>query len=72
MSVTITTMTNEEARLEFFNEQIKQHRQKLHWWKHQKPHKQYSLVHIMERCSYHGDAIAYLQSAIDALEQEDK
>ncbi len=72
MSITIIALDYKDSRLEFFQEQKKLHEQKLHWWKHQKPYKQYGLLTIQEKCDYHGSAIAYLEDAIRALEQEGK
>lgn len=72
MNVTISVLDYVASRLEFFNEQKKQHEQKLHWWRNQKPYKQFSLIYIMEKCEEHGIAIAYLDDAIRALEREDK
>ena len=67
MAVKIVAMGYEASRLEFFEEQKKLHEQKLRWWKHQKPCKQYSSIYIHEKCSNHGAAIQYLSDAINAL-----
>ena len=67
MDVKIVAMGYEESRLEFFEEQKKLHEQKLHWWMHQKPYKQYSPNVIYEKCSEHGAAISYLEDAIRAF-----
>lgn len=66
-AVKIVVMGYEASRLEFFEEQKKLHEQKLQWWKHQKPYKQYSSIYIHEKCSKHGAAIQYLSDAINAF-----
>lgn len=70
MDVKIVAIGYEESRLEFFTEQKKLHEQKLHWWMHQKPYKQYSPNVIYEKCSEHGAAISYYEDAINALKKD--
>lgn len=67
MPILLQVLNYEESRLEFLREEVKLHEQKLHWWRHQKPGKQYSLAEIMFRCAYHGNAVAYLNDAIVSL-----
>lgn len=69
MDAKIIARNHEESRLEFFEEQKKLHEQKLHWWKHQKPYKQYSSIYIHEKCSEHGAAILYFEDAISAFKK---
>lgn len=70
MTKTIIEMDYAASRLAFFEKQRKLHEQKLHWWKHQKPYKQYDEWVIYEKCSYHGAAICYLEDVIRAFKQE--
>lgn len=69
MAETIISLDYADSRLAFFEEQKKLHQQKLHWWKHQKPYKQYDAQTIHEKCSYHGEAICYFEDAINALKE---
>lgn len=69
----LIVQTYEKSRLEFFTELKNHHERKLHWWKHQKPHKK-GFEHcdpmaIYEKCSYHGAAIQYCEDAIKALQE---
>lgn len=70
MNETIIVLNYEDSRLEFFREQRKIHEQKLHWWKHQNPFKQFDPYIIHQKCSDHGAAISYINDAIEALKQE--
>lgn len=72
MEETIIALDYEASRLEFFKEQKRMHERKLHWWKGQKPYKQYDMQLIYDKCSFHGAAINYCEDAIKTLEQEDK
>lgn len=71
MTETIIVLSHKESRLEFFLEQRKMHEQKLHWWKHQKPYKQYDPCTIQQKCSDHGAAVAYYDEAIKALKYKE-
>lgn len=59
-----------EARLEHFKAQRERRRKTLHWWKYQKPYKQYDAQTIQEMCSELGREIGYLDDVIAMLEKE--
>jgi len=61
-------MNREEARIEHFKAVRERRRKSLHWWKYQKPEKQYDLKTIQEMCSELGREIGYLDDVIEMLE----
>lgn len=63
--MTLKTVSYEQARLEYFQEQKRACERKLHWWKHQKPYKQYDPITIQEKCSDFGQKIAFYEDAIE-------
>jgi alpha-D-ribose 1-methylphosphonate 5-phosphate C-P lyase len=62
-------MNRQEARLEHFKAVREKRKKTLHWWKYQKPYKQYDLQTIQETCAEHGAAISYLDDVIEMLEK---
>ena len=67
--MTIRGVSYKEARLEHFKAQRERRRKTLHWWKYQKPYKQYDLQTIQEMCSEVGREISYLDDVIEMLEK---
>ena len=65
-------MDYETSRIAFFEEQKRIHEKKLDWWEKQKPNKRHSAITIYEMCSYHGEAVCYLDDAINALRKEER
>ena len=63
--MTLEAISYEQARLEYFREQKRKCEQKLHWWKHQKPYKQYDLIAIQGKCFDFGQKIAFYEDAIE-------
>ena len=63
--MTIRVVSYKEARLEHFKEKRERRRKTLHWWKYQKPYKQYDLQTIQEMCSELGREISYLDDVIE-------
>jgi hypothetical protein len=70
MSV-IRAVPYKEARLEHFKETRERRKKTLHWWKYQKPYKQYGLQTIQEMCSDLGREISYLDDVIELLEKKE-
>jgi hypothetical protein len=66
---TIRVISYKESRLDYFRRMKEQHVKALHWWKYQKPHKQYYPQTIQETCAEHGAAISYLDDVIEMLEK---
>ena len=67
--MTIRIVPYKEARLEHFKAMRERRRKTLHWWKYQKPYKQYNLQTIQEMCSELGWEISYLDDVIAMLEK---
>ena len=65
----IRAMSYAESRLEHFKSVREKRKKTLHWWKYQKPHKQYDLQTIQEMCSDLGREISYLDDVIAMLEK---
>lgn len=64
----LVSVPYEEVRREFFLLLMDKFSKKLKWWQRQKPGKRYSLIAIMGECSACGDAIGFIQDAINALD----
>ena len=58
-----------ESRLEHFKALRERRRKTLHWWKYQKPYKQYDPKTIQEMCSDLGREIGYLDDVNEMLEK---
>ena len=67
--MTIRAMSYKEARLEHFKATREKRKKTLHWWKYQKPGKQYSHQTIHGMCSELGSEISYLDDVIAMLER---
>ena len=67
--MTIRIVPYKEARLEHFKSVREKRKKTLHWWKYQKPYKQYDLQTIQEMCSEVGREISYLDDVIAMLEK---
>ena len=67
--MTIRAMSYAESRLDHFKAVREKRKKTLHWWKHQKPYKQYDLQTIQEMCSEVGREIGYLDDVIEMLEK---
>jgi len=67
--MTIRIVPYKEARLEHFKAQRERRRKTLHWWRYQKPGKQYSQQTIWEMCADLGNEISYLDDVIQMLEK---
>ena len=65
----IRAMSYAESRLDHFKALGERRRKTLHWWKYQKPYKQYDLQTIQEMCSELGREIGYLDDVIEMLER---
>ena len=65
----IRAISYKESRLEHFKAVREKRKKTLHWWKHQKPYKQYDLQTIQEMCSELGREISYLDDVIEMLEK---
>ena len=65
----IREVTYAESRLDHFKTLRERRRKTLHWWKYQKPYKQYDLQTIQEMCSEVGREISYLDDVIAMLEK---
>ena len=63
--MTIRVVSYKEARLDHFKATREKREKTLHWWKYQKPHKQYDLQTIQEMCSELGREIGYLDDVIE-------
>ncbi len=67
--MTIRIVPYKEARLEHFKAVREKRKKTLHWWKYQKPYKQYDLQTIQEMCSEVGREISYLNDEIAMQER---
>ncbi len=67
--MTIRIVPYKEARLDHFKALRERRRKTLHWWKYQKPYKQYDAQTIQEMCSELGREIGYLDDVIELLEK---
>jgi len=67
--MTIRAMSYAESRLEHFKAVREKRKKTLHWWKYQKPGKQYSQQTIWEMCADLGNEISYLDDVIAMLER---
>jgi len=65
----IRAVSYEESRLEHFKAVREKRKKTLHWWKCQKPYKQYDLQTIHGMCSELGCEIGYLDDVIAMLER---
>ena len=65
----IISMSYKESRLEYFKVVRERRKKTLHWWKYQKPGKQYSQQTIHGMCSDLGWEISYLDDVIQMLEK---
>lgn len=62
-------MTLDELRVEHFKAKRERRKKTLHWWKYQKPEKQYAAQTIQQMCSELGREIGYLDDVIEMLEK---
>jgi hypothetical protein len=67
--MTIRAVSYKESRIEHFKALRERRRKTLHWWKYQKPYKQYDLQTIQEMCAELGREIGYLDDVIEMLEK---
>ncbi len=67
--MTIRIVPYKEARLEHFKAVREKRKKTLHWWKYQKPGKQYGEQTIHGMCSDLGREISYLDDVIQMLEK---
>ena len=67
--MTIRAVPYKKARLEHFKAVREKRKKTLHWWKYQKPYKQYDLQTIHGMCSELGSEIGYLDDVIEMLEK---
>lgn len=65
----IRAVSYKESRLEHFKSVREKRKKTLHWWKWQKPYKQYDLQTIQEMCSELGREIGYLDDVIEMFEK---
>ena len=65
----IRAMSYTESRLDHFKAVRKKRKKALHWWKYQKPYKQYDAQTIQEMCSELGREIGYLDDVIEMFEK---
>jgi hypothetical protein len=65
----IRAVPYEEARLDHFKATREKREKTLHWWKYQKPGKQYDQQTIWGMCSDLGNEISYLDDVIAMLEK---
>ena len=63
----IRAISYKESRLEHFKSVREKRKKTLHWWKYQKPYKQYDAQTIQEMCSELGREIGYLDDVIEML-----
>ena len=68
--MTIRAVPYKEARLEHFKATREKREKTLHWWKYQKPGKQYYQQTIHGMCSDLGWEISYLDDVIQMLENQ--
>ena len=69
--MTIRAMSYAESRLEHFKATREKRKKTLHWWKYQKPGKQYYQQTIQEMCADLGNEISYLDDVIELLEKKE-
>jgi hypothetical protein len=67
--MTIRAISYTESRLEHFKAMRERRKKTLHWWKYQKPGKQYGEQTIHGMCSELGREIGYLDDVIEMLEK---
>jgi len=67
--MTIRIVPYKEARLEHFKAVREKRKKTLHWWKYQKPGKEYYELTIRGRCSELESEISYLDDVIEMLEK---
>ena len=67
--MTIRIVSYAESRLDHFKAVREKRKKTLHWWKYQKPYKQYGLQTIHGMCSDLGREISYLDDVIQMLEK---
>ena len=67
--MTIRIVSYKEARLAHFKAVREKRKKTLHWWKYQKPGKEYYEFTIRGRCSELGSEISYLDDVIAMLEK---
>ena len=65
----IRVVPYKEARLEHFKATREKREKTLHWWKYQKPSKQYDEQTIWGMCADLGNEISYLDDVIAMLER---
>jgi len=65
----IRAIPYKESRLEHFKSVREKRKKTLHWWKYQKPYKQYDQQTIWEMCADLGNEISYLDDVIEMLEK---
>jgi len=68
--MTIRVVPYAESRLAYFKATRERRRKTLHWWKYQKPGKQYGQQTIHGMCSDLGWEISYLDDVIQMLENQ--
>ena len=67
--MTIRIVPYKGARLEHFKATREKRKKTLHWWKYQKPGKQYGQQMIWKMCDDLGNEIGYLDDVIAMLEK---
>ena len=67
--MTIRIVPYKEARLEHFKATREKRKKTLHWWKYQKPGKQYRQQTKWEMCADLGNEIGCLDDVIEMLEK---
>jgi len=67
--MTIRAMSYAESRLEHFKAVREKRKKTLHWWKYQKPGKEYYEITIRGMCADLGNEISYLDDVIAMLER---
>ena len=65
----IRAISYAESRLEHFKAVREKRKKTLHWWKYQKPGKEYYEFTIRGMCSELGSEISYLDDVIEMLEK---
>ena len=67
--MTIRAISYAESRLDHFKSVREKRKKTLHWWKYQKPYKQYDQQTIWGMCADLGNEISYLDDVIAMLEK---
>ena len=67
----IRAVSYKESRLEHFKAVREKRKKTLHWWKYQKPGKEYYELTIRGRCSELESEISYLDDVIELLEKKE-